>query len=182
MATRFYQSVDGFSGVHAAIAHDSPEGARVRHELGERLVSDVGPEFRTIGLQIGYRYEDSPICIADGTQAPPDTAESYTPSARPGARAPHAWLGDGRSIHDLFGRGFVLLRFDGAPAASALEAAAAARAVPLRIETLDEPDAARLYERRLVLVRPDGHIAWRSDTLPADPAGLIDRVRGAAAA
>jgi len=182
MATRFYQSVDGFSGVHPAIGQDSPDGERARHELGERLVHDVGPEFRTIGLQIGYRYEDSPICIPDGTQAPPDTAETYTPSARPGARAPHAWLRDGRTIHDLFGRGFALLRFDGAPGTSALEKAAAARGVPLRAETLDEPDAARLYERGLVLVRPDGHVAWRSDTLPADPAGLIERVRGAGSA
>src|SRR5262249_51666173 len=70
MATRFYQSVDGFSGVHPAIGQDSSDGERARHELGERLVRDVGPEFRTIGLQIGYRYEDSPICIPDGTQAP----------------------------------------------------------------------------------------------------------------
>ena len=36
-----------------------------------------------------------------------------------------------------------------------------------------------LYERRLVLVRPDGHVAWRSDRPPADALALIDRVRGA---
>jgi hypothetical protein len=31
-------------------------------------------------------------------------------------------------------------------------------------------------------VRPDGHVAWRSDRLPEDAAALIDRVRGARAA
>jgi 2-polyprenyl-6-methoxyphenol hydroxylase-like FAD-dependent oxidoreductase len=179
MATRFYHSVNEFGDVHASIEDDGREGEALRQQLGERLVRDVGPEFRTIGLQIGYRYEDSPICVADGTDAPPDTAETYSPSARPGARAPHAWLRDGRSILDLFGRGFVLLRFGDAPTCAELQAAAASRGVPLTIKTLDDPAAAQLYECRLVLVRPDGHVAWRSDSAPPDPAGLIDRVRGA---
>jgi hypothetical protein len=29
-------------------------------------------------------------------------------------------------------------------------------------------------------VRPDGHVAWRADTVPTDATALIDRVRGAA--
>jgi hypothetical protein len=179
MATRFYHSVNEFGDVHASIDDDSREGATLRQQLGERLVRDVGPEFRTIGLQIGYRYEDSPICMPDGTPAPPDTAETYVPSARPGARAPHAWMDGGRSILDLFGRGFVLLRFGDAPPCAELEAAAERRSVPLTIATVDDREAARLYERHLVLVRPDGHVAWRSDAAPPDPVGLIDRVRGA---
>jgi hypothetical protein len=72
--------------VDGAIEHDSREGETLRRRVG-RLVRDIGPEFRTIGLQIGYRYEDSPICLADGTAAPPDTAETYMPSHGPGARA-----------------------------------------------------------------------------------------------
>jgi hypothetical protein len=143
-------------------------------------VRDVGPEFRTIGLQIGYRYEDSPICVPDGTSAPPDTAETYVPSARPGARAPHVWLNDGSSILDLFGRGFVLLRFGDAPPCAELKAAAQRRGVRLTIATVDDQAAARLYDRRLVLVRPDGHVAWRSDLAPPEPLNLVDRLRGAA--
>jgi aromatic ring hydroxylase-like protein len=144
------------------------------------VMREVGPEFRTIGSQIGYRYEDSPICVSDGTGPPPDAADTYVPSARPGARAPHVWLGDGRSILDLFGHGFALLRFAGAPSASGLETAAATQGVPMMTAALDEPQAAQLYQARLVLVRPDGHVAWRSDALPQDPDELIDRVRGAA--
>jgi 2-polyprenyl-6-methoxyphenol hydroxylase-like FAD-dependent oxidoreductase len=179
MATRFYLSAEGFAGVDDAIEAAGPEADALRSQLGERLVRDIGPEFRTIGLQIGYRYDHSPICSADGTEAPPDTAETYVPSARPGARAPHAWLADGRSILDLFGRGFVLLRFAGAPACAQIEAAAERRGVPLTVETVQEPEAARLYEFPLVLVRPDGHVAWRSHLPPSDPLGLIDRLRGA---
>jgi hypothetical protein len=34
------------------------------------------------------------------------------------------------------------------------------------------------YERRLALVRPDGHVAWRADAEPADADALIDVIRG----
>ena len=138
----------------------------------------VGGEFRTLGLQIGYTYENSPICVADGTPPLPDDPANYTANARPGARAPHAWLGENKSTLDLFGHGFVLLRFPGAPEAAPLAAAAAARGVPLTVVDIDRADVAALYERRLVLVRPDGHVAWRADALPDDLGHLIDRVRG----
>ena len=52
--------------------------------------------------------------------------------------------------------------------------------MPLRVIAIADPDIAALYERKLVLVRPDGHVAWRGDACPADVAGIIDRVRGAA--
>ncbi len=118
----------------------APAGAQVREHVGEALVRGVGRMFRTIGLQIGYRYEDSPICVPDGTPSYPDDPEDFIPSARPGSRAPHVWLGDGRSILDLFGRGFVLLRLGAdAPDVSAFEAAAAERHVPLKTVTVTEP-------------------------------------------
>ena len=63
-----------------------------------------------IGFHLGYRYDTSPIVWPDGTSAPPLDDRTYTQTARPGARAPHAWLPDGRSTLDLFGRGFTLLR------------------------------------------------------------------------
>jgi hypothetical protein len=50
--------------------------------------------------------------------------------------------------------------------------------VPLAIVSLPDPQLATLYERPLVLVRPDGHVAWRGNEPPADAAGLIDRVGG----
>jgi hypothetical protein len=103
------------------------------------------------------------------------------PSTHPGARAPHAWLADGRSTLDLFGEGFTLLRLgERQPDVSALLQAAHTRLVPLRGVAITDPDVAALYERKLVLVRPDGHVAWRGDALPTDPFAVIDRVRGAA--
>ncbi len=45
--------------------------------------------------------------------------------------------------------------------------------------TIEETEAAKIYERKLVLVRPDGHVAWRGDQAPSDALAMIDRVRGA---
>jgi hypothetical protein len=164
----------------ATIEDDSAAGAQARARLGEALVRGVGRMFRTTGLQIGYRYENSPICVDDGTPPDPDNPEAFVPSTRPGARAPHAWIGEGRSMLDLYGRGFVLLRLGAdAPDASALAAAAATRKVPLTTIAVTAPDAVQLYQYRLILVRPDGHVGWRANEMPSDPVAVIDKVRGA---
>jgi 2-polyprenyl-6-methoxyphenol hydroxylase-like FAD-dependent oxidoreductase len=131
-------------------------------------------------LKLQYCYEGSPICVPDGSPAPEAETPRFVPSTRPGSRAPHAWLGDGRSTLDLFGEGFVLVRLgDHPPEASALIAAAKARGVPLREVTIADPAIAALYEKPLVLVRPDGHVAWRGDAMPRDAGAIVDLVRGA---
>ena len=104
---------------------------------------------------------------------------TYTQSARPGARAPHVALGDGTSTLDFFGREFVILRIGpAAPDATPLITAAAERELPIRVVDVDEPAVREAYERCLVLVRPDGHVAWRADVPPDDALAVIDRVRG----
>ena len=140
-------------------------------------------EWFTLGTHLGYRYEGSPICWPDGSPLAADDPRNYVPTARPGHRAPHAWLADGRSTLDLFGRGFTLLGFGAnADEAAPLLDAARARNVPMTFAAIAEPHIAALYERKFVLVRPDGHVAWRGDRMPDDPLRLIDVVRGAAEA
>ena len=138
MATCFYKNSEKFPQGHPALIEHSEQGARLRAEVGEQLLHAIGPEFRTVGLQLGYRYEDSPICIGDGTPSPPDDPADHVASARPGSRAPHMFLRDGRSILDLYGHGFTLLRFAGAPDPSAVAVAAQARGVPLSVVFLGE--------------------------------------------
>jgi hypothetical protein len=180
MTTEFYLAHEKFDEGLSAIEEDSERGRALRERLGRELVRDVGAMFRTIGLQIGYRYEGSSIVVPDGTPPAPDDPESFVPSARPGSRAPHVTLADGTSTLDLFGRGFVLARLgEDAPDGSAIAAAAKQRGVPLRTVTIVGQEAADIYERSLVLVRPDGHVAWRGDREPADALAVIDRVRGA---
>jgi hypothetical protein len=72
-----------------------------------------------------------------------------------------------------------LLRLDPHARIFGINDAAALRRVPLKIVEVDEPDAQLLYAHKLVLVRPDKHVAWRGDDEPADPVALIDLVRGA---
>jgi 2-polyprenyl-6-methoxyphenol hydroxylase-like FAD-dependent oxidoreductase len=156
-----------------------PEADAQRKALGERISASLQQEWHSLGIAMGYSYANSPLIVDDGSPAPPDDPSVYVQTARPGHRAPHHWLKDGKSTIDLFGRGFVLLRFGSqAPDAAALVRAARGVGMPLDCVTIAEPDVSRLYERRLVLVRPDGMVAWRADSLPDDIEGLVDRVRG----
>jgi 2-polyprenyl-6-methoxyphenol hydroxylase-like FAD-dependent oxidoreductase len=164
------------------IAADSEAGAalRKRWAAAYRASSGATSPIFTENLRLGYCYDPSPICLPDGSQPVPLETIDFVPSARPGTRAPHAWIAPGRSTLDLFGQGFVLLRLGAAPpAAEGLAQAAAQRRVPCRLVDLADPDILALYERRLVLVRPDGHVAWRADDPPHNPLALIDQIRGA---
>jgi len=168
-------------GAHPQIADDTLAGAETRKKVGREFSEMMRREWFTLGIHLGYRYEGSPICRPDGSPAPPDEARTYVPTARPGHRAPHAWLADGRSTLDLFGRGFTLLGFGAdAEEAKPLIEAARARRAPFVFVPLNEPHVAALYQRKFVLVRPDGHVAWRDDHMPAESLRLIDLVRGAA--
>ena len=164
--------------VPEALEQDTEEGARARAELGRHL-SGFTEEFASLGIQLGTRYDASPLIVADGTNPPPDSAVEYVPSACPGGRAPHVWLDDGASIHDRFGKWFTLLKFGMADTDTAsFEAAASAQNVPLDIVDISEHGARDLYQCRFALIRPDHHVAWRGDALPADAAALIRQVSG----
>jgi hypothetical protein len=166
---------------HPKIAEDSPEGERARRDMGEAIVASQTSVYLTDGTALGAIYDPSPICWADGTPPQQHSIRDYRPTTQPGARAPHAWLPEGRSTLDLYGRGFVLLRLgDDAPNEAALASAFARRGVPLAVAAIADPNIRELYERRFVLVRPDGHVAWRGNAIPADPLAVADVVRGAA--
>ena len=160
---------------------DTAEGAAARRVVSGHLAT-MGEEFASIGVQLGARYDGSPIVAEDGTP-PADDYVRYTPSGVPGGRAPHYWPGRGRgpgdSLFDQFGKGFTLLRLGRRPADTrSLEAAARRRRVPLTTIDLPDADARELYGRDLALIRPDQYVAWRGDTPPADPDRLIERLTG----
>lgn len=155
------------------------EGKHARKAYGDWFANTMRHEWFANGIMLGYRYDNSPIVVPDGTPTPSDQAATYTQTARPGARAPHLWLGDGRSTLDLYGRGFALLRLGAdPPSGNRIVRAATQRDVPLTCHTLVEPQAFEAYQRHLVLVRPDGHVAWRGDHEPENAGALIDTVRG----
>jgi hypothetical protein len=148
------------------------------------------------GLIFGQCYESAAV-LPDGTEAAAvaDPVTEYAPSARPGCRAPHVWLGHGAertSAIDLFGNRFVLLAGrEGRPWAQAALALAGADRPPLAAHVVGaaggladpEDEWHRGYGVEpggCVLVRPDGYVAWRSPGGAADhPAALrlvLDRL------
>ncbi|MGE3245383.1 MAG: FAD-dependent oxidoreductase [Beijerinckiaceae bacterium] len=159
---------------------DTPEGEAERTRIGKDFAEAMMREWRTLGIHLGYVYENSPIIVPDGTPAPTLDPTIYEQTARPGSRAPHVWLKDGTSTIDWYGKGFVLVRIGAdAPDGAAFVQAAQDAGVPLDIVSCDEPDVAKAYERKLVLVRPDGHSCWRGDAMPADARKVLDIARGA---
>ena len=162
------------------IEQAGPSGEQARREVG-RLAYEINvQQYACAGLNFGSYYDRSPIIAYDGAEHPSYTMNSYTPSTVPGCRTPHMWCGDGTSLYDAMGPEFSLLRLDPAIETAALEAAARLRGVPLKILDLEAAGASAFDGSRLILSRPDQHVAWRGNDLPADPLALIDRVRGAA--
>lgn len=164
------------------IEEASPGGARARAEVSQKI-RWMARQFNSAGTHLGHRYVDSPVVVPDGSPEPPDDPAQVVPSTWPGARAPHAWLGADQSVRgtstlDWFGRDFVWVSAEEGDLPDVTEAFAAA-GVPLRRASLAGHPAAALYERPHVLVRPDGHVAWRGDRVPEDVRGIVDVVRGA---
>jgi 2-polyprenyl-6-methoxyphenol hydroxylase-like FAD-dependent oxidoreductase len=173
----------GVLDIPAGMEEDSVRGAVQRQEVGAQVSTYLGTQFAPIGVELGARYDGSPI-IASDEAAPTDSIVQYIPTGQPGGRAPHSWLGSGRdfgdSLYDRLGNGFTLLRLGPKPTDGAdLAEAAKKSGVPLDI--LDVADAATrdLYGADLVLIRPDQHIAWRGAKSPGDASKIVARVIGA---
>lgn len=160
------------------IEEDTPEAEAGRQALGAYCLEDDKEQYSTSGIQLGERYEDSPLIVADATPAPDDTWYTYTDHDRAGARLPHFMLPDGRSLYAALGEDFTLIAF-GHASTAALEQAARERRLPLTVLRVDVPEPPAPYRSKLVLVRPDHHIAWHGDGAPDDPIHVVDRVRGA---
>ena len=160
-----------------AILEDTEKGAQARMAAGN-VLSKFSEEFASIGIQLGARYDNSPIVVGDG-RAPPDSHDEYIPSASPGGRAPHFWLPGHVSIFDLLGQGFTLLCLNRSDRdVLGLRAGAEKRQIPMTVLAVDSVQARDLYESDFALIRPDQHIAWRGDVLPEDCDQLLEIATG----
>jgi 2-polyprenyl-6-methoxyphenol hydroxylase-like FAD-dependent oxidoreductase len=163
-----------------------------RRPVQDRVVREASEnmKFHALDLVLDLCYDPSPVVVPAPDPGPqpgahpgpqPGPHPGPQPGARPGGRLPHVWLGPGRSVYDSLGPGMTLLVLD-APAGSwqPLVQAASRAGVPLDVLDLRPRDLRQRYGAGLLLVRPDQHVAWCADVLPADPAAVIDRIRGAA--
>ena len=157
---------------------EGPAGEAARKLTGDHFNHHARFEFNIPGITFGGRYDGSPIVVPDGTAPPPDAPNSYQPTGCPGGRAPHLWLGDGRSLYDALGFEFTLLQLGGKPAGAAgFRAAAEAMNVPLSVVPVAGDEARDLYGADLALIRPDQIVAWRGNA-SSEAAAVLRRAAG----
>jgi len=157
---------------------DGPAGEAARKLTGDHFNHHARFEFNIPGITFGGRYDGSPIVVSDGTAPPPDAVNSYQPTGCPGGRAPHLWLGDGRSLYDALGFEFTLLQLGSKPADTAsFRAAADAMNIPLSVVAVAGDEARELYGADLALIRPDQVVAWRGNST-SEAANVLSRAAG----
>lgn len=155
--------------VPANIEDEGTEGQQSRELFGQMLYDLNVRQYCCSGLNFGYYYDQSPAIIYDDETAPSYDMNQFTSSTVPGCRLPHFWLKDGSSLYDRLGRDYTLINFDQSLDCSALQVIAAKLGFPLEILILSETMPKDLgYKTKLVLVRPDQHVAWRGDDFPED--------------
>jgi FAD-dependent monooxygenase len=160
---------------------DTEEARLLRAKIQEYYQVHDG-ENKDFGVELGYRYQ-SPIVIPDDTSAEPVWEPSqYTPTTWPGGRPPHIFLSDGTAIFDKMGKGWTLLVFSDEDCGETLllEAARSLNIPLLQVNLPKEKLAKTLYERNLLLIRPDQHVAWRADEVltPTEAHRILNIVTG----
>lgn len=165
----------------AALLADTADG-RARRARMDHVFALTSSETGAHDLEIGFTYSAGALA-PDGSAAPlrDPTGVHHAPSARPGSRLPHCWLSHGQQIvstHDLIPKGgFLLLTGpEGGKWRSAAKQVERDFGVAIRAECLDVQSGAvrqwlaqcELEETGAVLVRPDGHVAFRSATVSDD--------------
>ncbi|ARQ71879.1 FAD-dependent monooxygenase [Streptomyces marincola] len=160
--------------------HEDTEEARQRRAALAAATAAIHGQANAHGVELGYRYRTGAL-VPDGTPEPADERDPelyYRATTWPGARLPHAWLENGRhrcSTLDVTGRGrFTLLTGPGGePWRDAARDAALDTGVEVAVLPIGAGGGPRdpygtwaelreVEESGAVLVRPDGHVAWRA--------------------
>lgn len=169
---------------------NSPEGAAKRRAIQDAM-EIKNYEFNAHGVEMGQHYDSSAI-VPDGTEKPAPARDPelyYEPSTHPGARLPHAWIGDNvhkYSTHDLapYGHFTVFTGITGKDWSAAAQKVSDRLGITVGSVVIGPgQEVTDLYfdwaklrgvaEDGAVLVRPDKHVGWRADRLPADPEGAL---------
>ncbi|CEJ62861.1 hypothetical protein PMG11_11346 [Penicillium brasilianum] len=167
---------DLYNQLHDSLTSSS-SAADLNHAVAliKSYITTSGPETLDRGIELDLRYDYSPFIYPDGTSPGPWDVKSYTPSTRPGCRAPHVFLKDGiTSSYDLLGVEWTLFHFTGEnedDSIKILTDVAKERGFPLKYVVLrGESHVQKIWERNIVLVRPDTHVAWRANEGPSTQA------------
>src|SRR5208282_1026124 len=155
----------GWRAAYYPSIRDNTAEARSRRAEMIRLIDEGQRKSHEMdGIELGYRYLDSPLIWPEPGESPDPNNPVYEPTTWPGARLPHVWLSDGTALHDQIGEGYTLLLIGAArDEAAGILQAFGERGAPL--DSIEVPDtrARNIYGCRLILLRPDLHVVWRGD-------------------
>jgi 2-polyprenyl-6-methoxyphenol hydroxylase-like FAD-dependent oxidoreductase len=160
-----------------SLAEDTGSPARAEFvALAERQARKL---YEVEGIELGYRYVDSPICWPEPGGPDPNLAERYEPTSWTGARLPHLWLSDGSALHDRIGSGYTLLQIGTRDHdVSGFQRAANELGIPCEVLRVPDSHVREIYDRELLYIRPDLHVAWRGNAVPGDPRQVVARAAG----
>ncbi|NOX50503.1 MAG: hypothetical protein GXP16_08205, partial [Gammaproteobacteria bacterium] len=174
---------------------DTEKGRRQRKKRADAIV-DQTTHFMFLGQEIGFGYWDSNIVTSDDSlhyveeHNVENAIYTYIANAKPGARAPHCWVMDRNEVRlsllDLYATtGFTLL-IHGDVSGWKNTLADVPENIPFKVYTIGnesaKPDLVdidgvwnKFYgieTAGAVLVRPDGHVAWRATTNAGNHRGI----------
>jgi len=160
------------------IIDDTATGRAVRDNLAGVAAVEQRKVNEMIGAELGYRYVDSPI-IDNTPGGPEHLFRDYRPTSWPGARLPHVWLEDGTPIQDRISNvDYTLLCLNRRHEIAALEKAFRGRSAPFSVLHVASEPARAIFERDLILLRPDMHVVWRGNSPPDNPVELAALATG----
>lgn len=190
--------IDGFPPAFnqariAALLADTPDGAARRQRV-DKVFEIALSETALMDFDLGFVYPQGAL-VDDGSPPQPrdPAATHYIPSTRPGCRLPHVWLrrdGSRVSTHDLIPMGgFLLLTGEAGDGwCAAAQRIAADSGLPITALRIgpDSGDAADpslawsvvrgIEDDGAILVRPDGHVAFRQAKAGGNPHDTLKSV------
>jgi 2,4-dichlorophenol 6-monooxygenase len=163
------------------------------HQKVKLTIKDQTEHFDRIGLDLGYVYPKGAIIFNPSAKIPEQTVSEYQPSIAPGVRFPHFWVFDqGKKISShqwLQADKFTLLCNDKGEAWWLKQAGKLPKAIHSGIqlinvtsilnqqaETALEKTFYPIKDVPLLLIRPDGQIAWRPENLEVDLAAVFNQL------
>lgn len=148
-------------------------GRRLRQHITD-AVPGQEEHFVASGLEFGYAYTSSLVDTSEG-RCPDSDVAFYQPTTHPGARLPHAFVttrdGSQVSTHEVLAdTGLTLFTAD--PQGWNARLGGTSTTVPITVVALsaaNEDERAAVIDlfevgrRGAVVVRPDGHVMWRTN-------------------
>ncbi|MEX1670909.1 FAD-dependent monooxygenase [Zhongshania guokunii] len=166
--------------IRATIDLDSSSASAQRLDISNKIQEIGNAENESWGIEHGYQYADSEIIEypSNLSEQPAFDRLHVNPSFWPGSRLPLFYLeSDGRALFDLLGRDFTLIALGDADTTE-IETAAAKCDIPMAVVRINKDKNLEALGKRLVLVRPDQHIAWSGNKWPEDSKKLLLKVCG----